>query len=183
MSTRTKAGIAVLAVLVVAACGLWALKVGGSTPKTVPTGGPRGPASQAAAKLDALGLASAEETVYAGRQSYLAIPKTSGVIEMGQTVVHLSPQDSASVALNPSATGYCIVVARRRRRPRPPRPRSTSRRSAACSHWLRPVPRPTEGVAERDGADHQQLDDRRCELPGEPVLGVVLQDAQAALDG
>ena len=29
---------------------------------------------------------------------------------MGQTVVHLSPQDSASIALNPSATGYCIVV-------------------------------------------------------------------------
>ena len=111
MTLTTKIGIGILALLVVAGCAIWALKVGsgGDSTAALPSG-PRGPAAQAAAKLDALSLAAAEETVYAGRQSYLAIPTSSGVVEMGQTVVHLSPQDSASVTLNPSATGYCVVV-------------------------------------------------------------------------
>jgi len=77
------------------------------------TSGPRGPASVAAAKLDALSLASSEETFYADHQKYLAIASTPGVIALGSAVVHLSPTDSASVVVDPAGVGYCISVVSR----------------------------------------------------------------------
>jgi hypothetical protein len=113
ISTGAAIGLGVALLVVAAALVLLVSKLmSGDDPGTpaADTGGPRGPASVASAKSDAHNLAAAEETVYADRQVYLAIPRSSGVVELGQTVVHLSAQNTASVALNPSGTGYCIVV-------------------------------------------------------------------------
>lgn len=113
MSGTTKAGLGVAALVLLGVLVYLLINMlsgADGTPASPGTGGPRGPAAQAAAKLDALSLAAAEETVYAGRQSYLAFPASTGVVEMGATVVHLSPTDRATARLNPSGTGYCIVV-------------------------------------------------------------------------
>jgi Protein of unknown function (DUF2510) len=110
--TALVVGIGLAVLVVVAGLVLLIMKLtsgDGGTP-SAGTGGPRGPAAQASAKLDAQSLATAEETIYSERQAYLPVAATTAVISLGQTVVHLSPQNSASVAVNPSGTGYCILV-------------------------------------------------------------------------
>jgi len=74
------------------------------------TGGPRGPAYAAAAKLDALSLSSAEETFFTDNQKYLSVPPTPGVVPFGTALVHLSSSDTATVTLDGAGVGYCIVV-------------------------------------------------------------------------
>jgi hypothetical protein len=87
---------------------VWSRGSGGTV--TADTAGPRGPASVAAAKLDALSLASAEETFFTDNQKYLAAGMTPAVVALGPVLVHLSATDSASVVLDPAGVGYCITV-------------------------------------------------------------------------
>jgi len=103
-------GAAVVASLAIAGW-VWAHSSGGSA--TPDTSGPRGPASVAAAQLDAQSLASSEETFFADHQKYLAVSQTPGVIALGSAVVHLSATDSASVVVDPAGVGYCILVVSR----------------------------------------------------------------------
>jgi type IV pilus assembly protein PilA len=93
--------------------GFFVWSRGSGTPVTADTGGPRGPASVAGAKLDALSLASAEETFYTDHQKYLPIATTPGILALGAVVVHLSPSDSASITLDAAGVGYCISVTSR----------------------------------------------------------------------
>ena len=105
-------GLVVAVVAAVSIGGLlWSRSSGGSAAPD--TSGPRGPASVAAAKLDAQSLASSEETFFADHQKYLAVATTPGVIALGSAVVHLSPSDSASVVVDPAGVGYCISVVSR----------------------------------------------------------------------
>ena len=76
-------------------------------------GGSRGPAAVAAAKLDALSLASAEETFFSDHQKYLDVAATPGIVVLGAAVVHLSPDDAATVRVDPAGVGYCIAVVSR----------------------------------------------------------------------
>jgi hypothetical protein len=64
----------------------------------------------AAARSDALSLAAAEETYYNDHQAYAAVPSASGIVVLDKSVAHLSADDSATVTVNPSGTGYCLLV-------------------------------------------------------------------------
>ena len=112
MSTRTKVLLAVVAVLVIAGCVLWFKLMSGSTAATPlgGFGGARGPAAAASTKLDAQSIATAEETVYSAQQVYLPFGPSTDIVVLGKTEIRLSPQNTASVVLNGSATGYCILV-------------------------------------------------------------------------
>ncbi|HEY5031023.1 MAG TPA: DUF2510 domain-containing protein [Actinomycetes bacterium] len=112
MSTRTKVLLAVLAVLVIAGCVLWFKLMSGGTAATPlgGFGGARGPAAAASTKVDAQSIAAAEETVYSTQQVYLPFGPSTDIVVLGKTEIRLSPQNTASVVLNGSATGYCILV-------------------------------------------------------------------------
>jgi Protein of unknown function (DUF2510) len=112
MSTRTKVLLAVLAVLVIAGCVLWFKLMSGTTAATPlgGFGGARGPAAAASTKLDAQSIATAEETVYSTQQVYLPFGPSTDIVVLGKTEIRLSAQNTASVVLNGSATGYCILV-------------------------------------------------------------------------
>ena len=62
------------------------------------------------AKLDARSLANAEETYFTEHQSYLPLTATIDILELGNSIVRLSPTDTATVTLNTAGTAYCIVV-------------------------------------------------------------------------
>ena len=79
-------------------------------PATDPGAGPRGPAAVVGAKLDARSLANAEETFFTEHQKYLPIAATTDILELGNSVVRLSPTDTATVTLDTAGTAYCVLV-------------------------------------------------------------------------
>jgi hypothetical protein len=105
-------GLAVgLVVALAAAVFVWSKLSSGGSASDI--GGERGPAAIVAAKADATSLAAAEETFNADHQKYIALSPTPGTIELDKTVVTLSAEDTASVVIDPSGVGYCILVVSR----------------------------------------------------------------------
>ena len=113
MSTAVIASIGVGLLVVIAGLVFLVSKLmSGSTdaPTADPGAGPRGPAAVVAAKLDARSLANAEETYFTEHQNYLPLTATIDILELGNSIVRLSPTDTATVTLNTAGTAYCIVV-------------------------------------------------------------------------
>jgi hypothetical protein len=116
------AGIAAAIVLVLAVGYFGYTKVSGGSDSSAAPGtsagplanlanlGDRGAVAVVVAKADMLNLAKAEETFFTDNQKYLALEPTTGVALLGNTQVNLSPQDTASVVLNQTGSGFCDLV-------------------------------------------------------------------------
>ena len=113
MSTAVIAAIGVGLLVVIAGLVLLVSKLmsdSSDAPAADPGAGPRGPAAVVGAKLDARSLANAEETFFTEHQKYLPIAATTDILELGNSVVRLSPTDTATVTLDTAGTAYCVLV-------------------------------------------------------------------------
>jgi hypothetical protein len=88
---------------------------GGTDGSSGPSGGllDQGNPRVVAMRADVLGIADAEENVFAGTQSYAAVRTTKGpVVVAGHSIRLSSPQETVQVAVSPSGTGFCVRAAR-----------------------------------------------------------------------
>jgi hypothetical protein len=116
LTPKTMALVAVAVVLVLAAGFFGWTKLSGSSDSAAPpaagsgNAGPRGALAVTVAKADLLGVANAEEGYFSLKQAYVPVKPTTGLVDLGNFKVYLSPQDTVSVTLNPAGSAFCEVV-------------------------------------------------------------------------